>query len=110
MEFFTAYYDETQDKIVNAKPNTLVYYHEEGHREQNKKGKLNQYQTLYGLFITGTIAILVRGNFAASIVFIIALLCIGYLEIDAWIFAIKKYRKIKRENKMIHDFVHAIQK
>lgn len=94
-EFLTAYYDTEKGKIVGAQPNSLVYFHEEGHQRQYKRGIGQRVLIYVTICLMVSVAILVKRNFYAKIWFFLALLLIMYLELDAWAYAFKKVRKIK---------------
>lgn len=96
-EFFTSYYDESKGVIFNASPNTLIYFHEEGHQMQDKNGKLGLFKMYFGLSLYLTVAFLVGENgYFAYIAFVFSLVLFFYIEIDAWVYAFRrKYERKK---------------
>lgn len=67
-EFFTSYYNSEDDKIVGATKNSLIYFHEEGHRKQFKTGKYQLLVNYFNILILLTLVMLVRENFSAQFI------------------------------------------
>jgi len=83
-------YDPINDKIYGCKPNTLCYYHEEGHRKQFKSGAA-AYADIYHRIIHYVIIYLIMVWTGFPEYYIILLLIPeGILELHAWYYAIRK--------------------
>ena len=88
----SAYYDPDSDEIVNAKPGSFVYLHEEGHRNQRdwlKKWAIWE-QNLFFL----TIGFLVIHEWTLAQIFFFSL-CVYwiYIEVDAYVYAFRRAKK-----------------
>ncbi len=94
-----AYYDSKKDKIIGAKPDTLVYYHEEGHRQQFKNGTGQFINMWGGYFLIATVWFLAMDAWwvwtTASAIIMMYLL-LFFLEIDAWFYAFTKMKERKK--------------
>ena len=90
------WYDPNTDTINNAEPGTLAYFHEEGHRVQHKSGLLTTFQMWSWYLMIGAIWFLAFNqiNYAQFFI-IISVFLITYLEVDAWIYAVKRFRENK---------------
>ena len=91
-----AYYDNATDKIVGCKKNSLVWHHEDRHRQQFKNGTMSKLNTVSNYLLLLIIALILPDNWFYRTLFIILLITESlYLEIDAWFYAIKKkfYKK-----------------
>ena len=86
------WYDPNTDTI-NAEPNTLAYFHEEGHQQQHKSGLITTFQMWSWYSMMGAIWFLAFDrNIYSRILIIISVFLVLYLEIDAWSYAIKKWK------------------
>jgi len=94
-EFFTARYDPEKNKIYNATPNTLIYFHEEGHKTQYENGMLSKW-FMYQRWIIYVVLLQLLFEHDLQILILIVLYPEYHVEIDAWIYAIKKKRRIKK--------------
>ena len=103
-------YSPSEDKIYDCKEGTLTYFHEEGHRIQNQKGILHIYSLILN-FTGGICTALILAKFifylfnkpnpiSQLIYFLILPWVIMYwfIEIDAWVYAFKKQKKIREGN------------
>lgn len=92
-----ALYDPIKDKIYGCKRNSLVWYHEKGHQEWFKKGKEQNLQCYQWMFIQITIAVLgfLSGELIIAICGFIPIILSTISEINAWIYAFKKYYKFE---------------
>lgn len=99
-------YDIKQDKIIGCKKNSLIWHHENRHRQQftSKLGKFFSYaETLIIYALCGGFSIVAIFDkthrlylFAISgILVLIPTIIILTFEIDAWIYAFIKYFKKK---------------
>lgn len=90
------FYDPNEDKIY-AKPGTLTYYHEEGHRRWFKKGIDQRIQgfswviILWAAFDYG----LSTGDLFLQIIFGIPFVALGVSEGQAWMYAFRKWWRLR---------------
>ena len=92
-KYLFTWYDPNTDTI-NAEPNTLAYCHEEGHRLQHKKGLVTTFQMWSWYLMLGSIWFLAFDKkLFAQIFIIVSILLILYLELNAWYYAFKTYKK-----------------
>jgi len=92
-----AHYDITSKEIKGCEPNTLIYYHEEGHKHQHETGSLMFWNEIHNHCIYLSIgAIAYEINKTGLILLFCALFTKLVLELDAWIYAIKKYRRVNK--------------
>lgn len=93
-----AHYDPTTDKIYGAKKDTILYYHEEGHRHWYKRGYETALQMWMGYMLLGAVALnSLDSPMAKYFVLLVAILLLTS-EIHAWFFAFKKWLRLKNEN------------
>jgi len=89
-EFATAYYDGSTKTIYNCREGSLVWWHEKGHSQQ-KINVNSQYWLLIGLTFG------IMGDESLRQIGLIGVLMywanILILELDAWIYAFKNYKK-----------------
>jgi len=86
-------YDPNTDQIIGCKENTISYYHEEGHRKQFKSGFIGimeMYQRWFIYLFLFVVALLSEYKIFTYLLALVVLPEI-IIEVDAWIFAIKKY-------------------
>ena len=92
------YYDSNTDKIIGCKVDTISYYHEEGHRKQFKSGfigKMEMFQRWATYLFFFVLALMSDyGVFMILLLLIVAPEII--IELDAWVYAIKKYVRMKK--------------
>ena len=92
-KYLFTWYDPNTDKI-NAEPNTLAYYHEEGHQKQYKLGLITTFQMYSWYLMMGAIWFLAfNKKLFAQIFIIVSFSLILFLELDAWIYALRTYKK-----------------
>ena len=91
-QYLFTYYDPNTDRIIGAEEGSLAYFHEYEHKLQHKSGLLVAFQMWSWYLMMGAIYFIVfNRNFYAKVFIIISVFLISYLEIDAWIYAFKKY-------------------
>lgn len=93
-----AYFDMSSGKIRNCKKNSIIYFHEEGHKKWFKEGKeqLIEFFThdIIILMIPVSVFYSTRNLFLTGMALVpLALSLLS--EAHAWIFAISKWRKRK---------------
>ncbi len=100
------YYDPLNDEI-HAEPNSLSYYHEEGHRVLFKTGTAMHLNTVVYWMVLLTIAIIIGHNidsagntiYLARIVFSLAVILLVVEEIWCWCYAFqRKYTGLGEPN------------
>lgn len=95
-EFFTAQYDSNTDRIIGCTKNTIVYYHEEGHRDFNNRGYKDTSNLYVGYCYLLILTTLTMQNYTFSKLFLLIILSFLLLEeIYAWIFCVYKIMVIK---------------
>ena len=104
-----AYYDSVTDTIVNCKPGTLAWYHEQRHRLQYKKAKVGYIVDYIGMIVytVGAIllgAMLITGYYLEGFI-LLGIIVSPYifltalLELDAHFFGSIKYFRSKRNGR-----------
>ena len=108
LKIFTARYDVEKDQILGCNPGTLLWHHEVGHKKQLKKPRIKRWYGLYKFFSNFNISLSVLIGFyffqykfdeilaVGLILFLFnfpLFLFLLYLEFNAWIYAIKRYKK-----------------
>lgn len=88
-----ARYDPKTDKIIGAKEGSLIWYHEDGHRQQHKSGLIEKMMALDILLLICMVFLAFQCFLPAQITIVIYSLGYGYLEVSAWMYAFDKYFK-----------------
>jgi hypothetical protein len=96
MSIFTAHYDPVSDKILGCEPDTISYYHEEGHQKWYKEGVESTIE-LWQQFCMWTALIFLAwdNNHIPKISITLFILLLMVSEVHAWIFAFNKWRKTR---------------
>lgn len=89
-----ASYDIANDKIRGAKRGSLVWHHENRHREQWKSGLISKLRTWATFTLMLIVALLIPNKWYMHLLFIIYLMLhTGYIELEAWYYAFKRYNR-----------------
>jgi len=96
LDVLKARYEPLTKEIKNCKPNTLVYFHEFRHYEQDIQGIISSlFIWLFPIFTLSLLLSFININYLI-IMPIVYLIFFLYLELDAWIYAFKtKYKRVK---------------
>lgn len=91
---YWAYYDISTDKIYGCEPNTLSYFHEEGHQHWSRKGLEQAFQQISWIIILVCLPVVMALAKNAWMTLFAALPLFFYLisEIHAWIYVFNKWR------------------
>lgn len=94
---FKTMYDPVTDTIY-AKEGTLLYFHEEGHREWFKNGTEQALQMWEYYFLLFAVCALAMENYLFAKLWMIGICFLMFAsEIHAWIYAFRKYYSQRKQ-------------
>lgn len=91
-----AHYTPGQGIVVYGK-NRLIYLHEEGHSKQPPWIIFLMSNWIYAVMTSIALLAIDKGDLLLIAIFAPPVLLLGYLEADAWIYALKKQKEDKQK-------------